>query len=48
MWVVFLVLAIVMYVLHKKDGGDDQADENLTKSIVDLDVDVYDKEGATK
>ena len=46
MWVVFLILAIVMFVLHKKDAGSDVADRNLRESIVDLQVDVFDKEAA--
>jgi len=46
MWVVFLILAIVMFVLHKKDAGSDVADRNLRESIVDLQVDVFDKEVA--
>ena len=45
MSILFLVLAVLMFILYKKDGANDQAEETLRQSIVDLDVDVFDKEG---
>jgi len=43
MSIVFLILAVLMFILYKKDGGNDQADDAIRQSIVDLDADVYDK-----
>jgi len=45
MSILFLVLAVLMFILYKKDGANDQAEETLRQSIVDLDVDLFDKEG---
>jgi len=44
MSIVFLLLAVCMFILYKKDGANAQADENIRQSIVDLDADIYDKE----
>jgi preprotein translocase subunit SecG len=43
--ILFLVFAVLMFILYKKEHANDQADEHIRQSVTELDADVYDSAG---